>query len=489
MFGFLKAEGQSEGPVMYSPKDLEGEVDHSFFDSDFEEPGGDGGVRRDEEEPPEARAPGRPGSAPGRESSSEEERGRSAGSPSGASSPLSCGAGSEPERAPGSRLTVPVLARIASVSSGEGEDEGGSSRSEGDSEEEGPEPAPPRCRSAHHGGPKKASGKFRTHSPSPSSSSSSESEGSSSESGGRAHGPPPRRRPPGLLTVSSPRRRAKLGVTSGKERLRLPEESEDTVTDVTPLSTPDISPVQSFDLALEKKGAGRQENLSLDLCGELGDLGSEQEGERSFPKTGRASLESDVGARHGHKVLNDAMDLNRLLKAFMSLERKMERSLVIDCPPGQPRRNFSFSSEEVRRIDGENQRLLRELSRQALKPRGRNGPTRKPASPPGKLYHSALNRQREQQRIERENMAFLKRLESVKPTVGMKRSEQLADYQRQTRYLGTGLSTRFDRSPSSRAASSGKPSRPCSASGARGTRPASTMSRSSRAAEPRTAWS
>nr|XP_015201183.1 PREDICTED: cilia- and flagella-associated protein 97 isoform X3 [Lepisosteus oculatus] len=452
MFGFLKAEGQSEGPVMYSPKDLEGEVDHSFFDSDFEEPGGDGGVRRDEEEPPEARAPGRPGSAPGRESSSEEERGRSAGSPSGASSPLSCGAGSEPERAPGSRLTVPVLARIASVSSGEGEDEGGSSRSEGDSEEEGPEPAPPRCRSAHHGGPKKASGKFRTHSPSPSSSSSSESEGSSSESGGRAHGPPPRRRPPGLLTVSSPRRRAKLGVTSGKERLRLPEESEDTVTDVTPLSTPDISPVQSFDLALEKKGAGRQENLSLDLCGELGDLGSEQE-------------------------------------AFMSLERKMERSLVIDCPPGQPRRNFSFSSEEVRRIDGENQRLLRELSRQALKPRGRNGPTRKPASPPGKLYHSALNRQREQQRIERENMAFLKRLESVKPTVGMKRSEQLADYQRQTRYLGTGLSTRFDRSPSSRAASSGKPSRPCSASGARGTRPASTMSRSSRAAEPRTAWS
>uniref|UniRef100_W5N8N0 Cilia- and flagella-associated protein 97 n=1 Tax=Lepisosteus oculatus TaxID=7918 RepID=W5N8N0_LEPOC len=442
---------------MYSPKDLEGEVDHSFFDSDFEEPGGDGGVRRDEEEPPEARAPGRPGSAPGRESSSEEERGRSAGSPSGASSPLSCGAGSEPERAPGSRLTVPVLARIASVSSGEGEDEGGSSRSEGDSEEEGPEPAPPRCRSAHHGGPKKASGKFRTHSPSPSSSSSSESEGSSSESGGRAHGPPPRRRPPGLLTVSSPRRRAKLGVTSGKERLRLPEESEDTVTDVTPLSTPDISPVQSFDLALEKKGAGRQENLSLDLCGELGDLGSEQE----------------VGPQ----------------EAFMSLERKMERSLVIDCPPGQPRRNFSFSSEEVRRIDGENQRLLRELSRQALKPRGRNGPTRKPASPPGKLYHSALNRQREQQRIERENMAFLKRLESVKPTVGMKRSEQLADYQRQTRYLGTGLSTRFDRSPSSRAASSGKPSRPCSASGARGTRPASTMSRSSRAAEPRTAWS
>lgn len=33
--------------------------------------------------------------------------------------------------------------------------------------------------------------------------------------------------------------------------------------------------------------------------------------------------------------------------------------------------------------------------------------------------------------------AFLKRLESVKPTPGMTRDEQLADYQRQSRYLGT----------------------------------------------------
>lgn len=33
--------------------------------------------------------------------------------------------------------------------------------------------------------------------------------------------------------------------------------------------------------------------------------------------------------------------------------------------------------------------------------------------------------------------AFLKRLESVKPTPGMTRDEQLADYQRQCRYLGT----------------------------------------------------
>lgn len=35
--------------------------------------------------------------------------------------------------------------------------------------------------------------------------------------------------------------------------------------------------------------------------------------------------------------------------------------------------------------------------------------------------------------------AFLKRLESVKPTPGLKRSEQLADYQRQVGYLGAPL--------------------------------------------------
>ncbi len=32
---------------------------------------------------------------------------------------------------------------------------------------------------------------------------------------------------------------------------------------------------------------------------------------------------------------------------------------------------------------------------------------------------------------------FLKRLESVKPTPGMTRDEQLADYQQQCRYMGT----------------------------------------------------
>lgn len=51
------------------------------------------------------------------------------------------------------------------------------------------------------------------------------------------------------------------------------EESEDTVTDVTPLSTPDISPIQSFELAAsndKKLKVKRQENVNQDLYGESG---------------------------------------------------------------------------------------------------------------------------------------------------------------------------------------------------------------------------
>lgn len=49
------------------------------------------------------------------------------------------------------------------------------------------------------------------------------------------------------------------------------DESEDTITDVTPLSTPDISPISSFDLAATsealKNKVKRQENVSQEIYG------------------------------------------------------------------------------------------------------------------------------------------------------------------------------------------------------------------------------
>ncbi|XP_025889343.1 cilia- and flagella-associated protein 97 isoform X2 [Nothoprocta perdicaria] len=156
--------------------------------------------------------------------------------------------------------------------------------------------------------------------------------------------------------------------------------------------------------------------------------------------------DSEFDRRYSRKVLHDAMDLNQLLKAFLQLEKKEQQKITIDPPSKGSRKNYSFTNEEVRQIDRENQRLLRELSRQSAKPRSRSTTLKKSALPPPKLYHSALNRQKEQQRIERENLAFLKRLEAVKPTAGMRRSEQLMDYQRQMSYLGSSPSTRRGKS-------------------------------------------
>lgn len=256
------------------------------------------------------------------------------------------------------------------------------------------------------------------------------------------------------VTQLSPKQKYKAGIKSTgtgplstKSKVgNCAEESEDTVTDVTPLSTPGISPAQSFEAGVsgdQKVKAKRQENVSQEVYENVEDLktnsksgrkGKEKTGSNLTPKA--SVLEPVLDHRNKQRTLHDTMDLNHLLKAFLQLDKRAPQRLHFDQPPVAPRKNYSFSKEEVRLIDRENQRLLKELSRQAEKP-GRSAAPRRSFGPPPKLYHSALNRQREQQRIERENLALLKRLEAVKPTVGMKRSEQLMDYHRNMGYLNS----------------------------------------------------
>lgn len=85
--------------------------------------------------------------------------------------------------------------------------------------------------------------------------------------------------------------------------------------------------------------------------------------------------------------------------------------LVFHGSGGRNRKNYSFTNEEVRSIDHENQRLLRALSRLSPGPRPGCKAAKKAHmtsnSPLSRLSHSALNRQREQQRIERENLVSL----------------------------------------------------------------------------------
>uniref|UniRef100_A0A8C9VII8 Cilia- and flagella-associated protein 97 n=1 Tax=Scleropages formosus TaxID=113540 RepID=A0A8C9VII8_SCLFO len=419
---------------MYSPKELEGEVDHSFFDSDREESAdasdhqnvhtGDDSLKGG---PSEAE-----GGGERKEDSSLTEDPKKG---SHAASLPSCPQrseddGSESEQAPGHGA---LPAAESGSSSDEQEEDNeveedsydlseAKEESEGDWEEKPTRcPVPGRCLT------RRSSGKFRSHR----SPSSSGSESSHSESGSHGSEPvSPRRKLTLSRFSSSPRHQPKLATATHREKQCPSGESDDTVTDVTPLSTPDSSPVQSFDMT------------------------------------------------------PGGVFLALSPKAFMSLEKKMS-DLHIDHPGHRVRKNYSFSNEEVRRIDRENQRLLRELSRPASRPKSMSGrgsgsgsvcssSLRKPGSPPVRLYHSALNRQREQQRIERENLALLKRLESVKPTAGMRRTEQLADYQRQARYLGSSSSR-------------------CNASGLRKVRPDCSVSpstpKSRRGTERRAAWS
>ncbi|XP_072632069.1 cilia- and flagella-associated protein 97 [Canis lupus baileyi] len=269
------------------------------------------------------------------------------------------------------------------------------------------------------------------------------------------------------VTHLSPKQKYKTGMkstgtqpSSTKPKVSdYPEESEDTVTDVTPLSTPDISPVQSFELATsndQKVKVKRQENVSQEVYGNVEDLKNNSKSLKSTKKgqekhgpdlTSESSvLDSNLDHRYKQKALHDTMDLNHLLKAFLQLDKKGPQKHHFDQPSVAPRKNYSFTREEVRQIDRENQRLLKELSRQAEKSGSKSTIPRRSIVHPPKLYHSALNRQREQQRIERENLALLKRLEAVKPTVGMKRSEQLMDYHRNMGYLSSLPSSRRVRS-------------------------------------------
>ncbi|TRY84923.1 hypothetical protein DNTS_004021 [Danionella cerebrum] len=204
-------------------------------------------------------------------------------------------------------------------------------------------------------------------------------------------------------------------------------DSEDTVTDVTPLSSPNMSPSQSID-------------VSADVHQQPG-------------------VTDDKDAADGHGSLSSEGEDE-------PVEKQLDRVVVISSPGSMcsSRKNYSFTNDEVRKIDQENHRLLRELSRASAGSRCASSAcskssSRRSSEAPTRLYHTALNRQREQERIQKENLAFLKRLEAVKPTPGMTRDEQLSDYQQQCRYLGTRNTTIPSvRLKSSR--SSGRTSRP-----------------------------
>lgn len=242
--------------TMYSPKELEGEVDHSFFDSDCDGTGTkpeitepeklsnhtesrsekdesqadtlekemsglelQSGLRVKVESDFEEDPPERKDDAKKDEAACEGEDSDTSSRKS--SSPLPRSDMSESSR--GSQSDD--LSSICSSSSSSEEDDAVFKNEE----------------DAYHCNEpaKKASGKFRNW---------SHSYSSSSSSGERS--PTPQVKLSSSPSTSSPRQQPRPGSANRKQRPRTSETaSDDTVTDVTPLSSPDASPQQSFDLA------------------------------------------------------------------------------------------------------------------------------------------------------------------------------------------------------------------------------------------------
>lgn len=85
---------------------------------------------------------------------------------------------------------------------------------------------------------------------------------------------------------------------------------------------------------------------------------------------------------------------------------------------------------KLMRLEVENQKLYEKLFRES-----KHGKRRQQLDKPIRLTSSALNRQRDQQRIEKENQLILRRLLDVKPSRDVQKEVQMKDYERNFGYL------------------------------------------------------
>ncbi|GFT22836.1 hypothetical protein NPIL_274691 [Nephila pilipes] len=128
------------------------------------------------------------------------------------------------------------------------------------------------------------------------------------------------------------------------------------------------------------------------------------------------------------------IDFHELVNAMNRLKMKQNVSPICAAKCKSPvishnancRKNFSFSNAEVRKIDHDNQVLLKKIVAQQNRPKSNHLSSTQVRS------SSAVNRQRHQRQIEFENLALLKRLESTKASRNLSRSLLLRDYDRRT---------------------------------------------------------
>ena len=138
------------------------------------------------------------------------------------------------------------------------------------------------------------------------------------------------------------------------------------------------------------------------------------------PKSPSTSKNAASGKLHLPNASRDAIDLKLLMQAVLELEHDAPPSsirsgahsqsstvLFAPRPTSGCRKNFSFSDDQVRTIDLENHRLMRQIGRSGERPTAAAAAVRlnvsRRAQTTQRLTPSAVNRLREQERVAAEN--------------------------------------------------------------------------------------
>ena len=214
-------------------------------------------------------------------------------------------------------------------------------------------------------------------------------------------------------TKSESRSRSRSGSRSGTDSSDYSTSSEyddSDITDVSPLSSP-LSTARS-------SASGRKSRQ-----------GPPKYGSMKPPKS--PSIKSDASSRSRptsaklNKLLRadqDSMDLRLLMQAVLEMEQEREREELSSNTSKQPRfvvpqsssqrKNMSFRNDKTREIDRENTRLMQQIVRYAAEAKKkkmmqRAAPRKRQQPVVGRvLTTSAVNRKREQERIDRENQVW-----------------------------------------------------------------------------------
>ncbi|XP_796877.2 cilia- and flagella-associated protein 97 [Strongylocentrotus purpuratus] len=243
----------------------------------------------------------------------------------------------------------------------------------------------------------------------------------------------------------------------------------DSVTDVSPLQSPRSSPIPK--LEYDEQAMDRETERMRSVHFEEDDIDSYRDSNerraKGRPKSSKTRESRKVTKTPGYSQYNEdprlreteAKELSMLLRAVLELDETPKESDLSalhknlkrpisgkrksrpqSAPMPHQRMNMSFSNDEVKRIDKDNSRLLEKIIGRSSEP-SRSGRGTRPSSakhttnaPEKPVSHSAVKRQREQRRIEIENMQILKRIEAARANPEVEKNALMKDYHQQMQY-------------------------------------------------------